>query len=186
MKIAICEDSREDLDTLQAMLHETLAYESIEAELCVYQDGETMLGALNSGEGWEVCFLDIYMPGVSGVELAEAIRAKSKNAVMVFTTSSPDHMADAYRVGAVHYLLKPFSQSDVDEALSRALRTAGHARRSIELVVDRVPRLILLSDILYAESQDHAVLLYTVAGAPRSYTRPVPYTLPTLAPKWIF
>lgn len=170
MRIAICDDSREDLDTLQPMLRAALAYASVEAELCVYRDGKAMLAALNAGETWALCFLDIYMPDVGGVQLAEAIRAENRETVIVFTTSSPGHMADAYRLGAVHYLLKPFAQSDVDEALARALRMAGQAQRTIELVVDRVLRPVLLSDILYVESQNHAILLHTVGGPLRCYT----------------
>lgn len=170
MKIAICEDSREDLNTLQTMLRDALAHASVDAELCVYRDGETMLAALEAGKTWEVSFLDIYMPGLGGVELAETIRAKNREVVIVFTTSSPDHMADAYRLGAVHYLLKPFAQSDVDEALDRALRTVGQAQRTLTLIVARESVKIRQADILYAESRDHATVLHTVNGTLRSYT----------------
>ena len=55
----------------------------------------------------DVCLLDIRMPGMDGLELAQALRRYAVPPSVVFVTAHDDRAVDAYEVGAVDYLLKP-------------------------------------------------------------------------------
>lgn len=171
MKIAICEDNIEELKALEAMLSEAFAKMHIDIEQATFTQEADMLAAIEGGETWTLCFLDIYIQGANGVKLAEAIKAANPEAVIVFTTSSPDFLLDGFRLGAVHYLLKPISQNDVDEAVKRALKIVEQDERSIQLMVGRAPRTIQTASIIYAESQNHVTQICTSEGILRSYIR---------------
>lgn len=58
-------------------------------------------------------FLDIYMNGITGIETAEVIRKTDANLLLIFITSSPEHMADAFRIHAYEYVTKPFEKSRI-------------------------------------------------------------------------
>ncbi|MBL8303972.1 MAG: response regulator, partial [Ideonella sp.] len=68
--------------------------------------------AVNGADAWDaflehepqVCFLDIRMPGLSGIDVARRIDA---NAQVVFVTAHGDHALAAFEAGAVDYVLKP-------------------------------------------------------------------------------
>lgn len=171
MRIAICEDTPAEREILEQMLRQALDDARRDAELCLFETGDDMAAAIKRGEAWDICFLDIYLPKASGVELAEAVRAAHDQTVLVFTTTSTEHMADGFRVGAVHYLVKPFSQSDVDEALARALRLVDDTGRCIELIIDRIPSTVPLAELIFLESQNHSTLLHTAGRSLRSYMR---------------
>lgn len=64
----------------------------------------------------QVVFLDIRMPGMSGLEVAERIGRRSH---VVFVTAYDQYAVDAFDTGAVDYLLKPIQPGRLDKALAR-------------------------------------------------------------------
>lgn len=79
---------------------------------------------INNG-GVDLVFLDIQMPGISGLSLARSLTAEDAPKI-IFTTAYGEYAIDGFKLDAVDYLLKPF---DFDEFL----RAVGKARHLIEL-----------------------------------------------------
>lgn len=71
---------------------------------------------------YDVLFLDIQMPGVSGMELARRLSGRDETPMVVFTTAFQEHALEAFAVNAVDYLLKPFDEDRLGQALARAAR----------------------------------------------------------------
>ena len=79
----------------------------------------------------DLVLLDIDMPGMNGIELAAAIKAKQPDAAVIFLTGYPQYAVDAFAVRASGYLMKPVTREalarDVEYALSgRQKRPDGH------------------------------------------------------------
>lgn len=66
----------------------------------------------------QVVFLDVDMPGLSGLELADFFE-KDRNFDIIFTTAHQEHAVKAFRVNALDYLLKPIDPRELDQALIR-------------------------------------------------------------------
>lgn len=64
----------------------------------------------------EVCLLDIRMPGLSGIEVAQRINGRAR---VVFVTAHADHALAAFDAGAVDYVLKPVEATRLAQALTR-------------------------------------------------------------------
>jgi two-component system, LytTR family, response regulator len=73
----------------------------------------------------DVLFLDIEMPELSGLEIAERIYADKLDMEVVFITAYHQYALDAFRVNALDYLLKPVMEED----LQRSLERVGHRRQ---------------------------------------------------------
>ncbi len=84
----------------------------------------------------QIAFLDIRMPGASGLEVAARI---GNRAHVVFVTAYDEHAIEAFRQGAVDYLLKPVERERLAETLAR-LRTRIEARPRV-LPADLTPLL---------------------------------------------
>jgi len=67
----------------------------------------------------DAIFLDINMPGLSGIELAGVLANFSHRPVVVFVTAHDDKAVAAFDVGAIDYLLKPIREDRLDEAVRR-------------------------------------------------------------------
>ncbi len=81
-------------------------------------DGPSALEALDTFTP-DVVFLDIQMPGLTGLEVAEAWRREGKLPVIVFVTAFDQFALEAFRLHALDYLTKPIDPDRFEETLGR-------------------------------------------------------------------
>ncbi|OCB47631.1 DNA-binding response regulator [Mycobacterium vulneris] len=92
-------------------------------EVHTASDATTALRQLNQ-HTIDAVFLDINMPGLSGIELAGVLANYANRPAVVFVTAHEDKAVAAFDVGAVDYLLKPIRQNRLDEAVRRVASAA--------------------------------------------------------------
>ncbi len=95
-------------------------------EVHTASDATSALRELNQ-HAFDAVFLDINMPGLSGIELAEVLANYANRPAVVFVTAHEDKAVAAFDVGAVDYLLKPIRQNRLDEAVRRVASAAPKA-----------------------------------------------------------
>jgi two-component system LytT family response regulator/two-component system response regulator AlgR len=81
-----------------------------------FEEGDALLAWLDQGIPLDAIFLDIQMPGASGLELLERLPAPVP---VVFVTAHSEHAVDAYDTAAVDYLLKPVRPERLARSLAR-------------------------------------------------------------------
>ena len=160
MRFALCDDLERDRESLCAHLRDALAERRVAADIEVFDSGDALLEHL-SREPFDAYFLDIYMKGMTGVQTAYRLLEKDARTVIVFITSSPDHMADGFQIGAVHYLVKPVTPDSVGQALERVLRLLDKPEAYITLQIGRMEKQVLLEDIFFVESRERQCLIHT-------------------------
>lgn len=70
----------------------------------------------------ELAFLDIEMPGLSGIQAVEALREVCPGLAIIFVTGYENYAMDAFKLDAVSYLLKPCDSSELAHAIEKAAR----------------------------------------------------------------
>ncbi|WP_191902173.1 LytR/AlgR family response regulator transcription factor, partial [Pseudomonas viridiflava] len=73
----------------------------------------------------DVVFLDIRMPGLTGIEVARALRESSPQTQVVFVTAYDQYAIDAFEHGAVDYLLKPIGRERLQATWQRVQQRAA-------------------------------------------------------------
>lgn len=111
----------------------------------------------------DIAFLDIQMPGISGIELAKRV---PQNTRVVFTTAYPDFAIEGFKVNALHYLLKPVSYEEFLEAVERATLSRTETARYISVKSEYRLIRINISEILYIEGLKDYIKIY-VSGEQR-------------------
>lgn len=97
-----------------------------------WPEAEVVVVAENGNDAWDgflehepdVVFLDIRMPGLSGLEVAERI---GTSAHIVFVTAYDQYAVDAFDAGVVDYVLKPVQADRLERAISRLRSKLGAA-----------------------------------------------------------
>lgn len=168
LKIAICEDNRDDEQFLRITLENILEARGLSYSLISFTSGEQMLAALEK-EDFDLSFIDIYLGEANGVTVAKKVREKNKYATIIFTTSSKEFMSEGYSVGAAHYLVKPFQANLVMDALDRGLQVMNEDNSYSEFVINRRKEIVFHRDIKYVESQRRCCVLHTVTGEKALY-----------------
>lgn len=67
----------------------------------------------------DVVFLDVEMPKLNGMEAAKSLLELKKTPLIIFATAYPQFAAEAFRLEAVDYLLKPYDESQLDQTVKR-------------------------------------------------------------------
>jgi DNA-binding LytR/AlgR family response regulator len=103
--------------TLDELVHQLGTFPEVR-EVVPAADALEALRLLHS-RSFDAAFLDISMPGLTGMELAAVLTRLAAPPVIVFVTASDAHAVAAYDIGAVDYLLKPVERTRIAEALRR-------------------------------------------------------------------
>lgn len=104
---------------------------------------------------FSIVFLDVYMPDIDGVTVARSLREADPECLLVFLTSSPDFMPEAFSCHAFDYISKPISQERLEQVLDDAARLIPASYRYMELVSERKTHQVFLKDIVYAVTDGH-------------------------------
>jgi DNA-binding LytR/AlgR family response regulator len=83
----------------------------------------------------QLVFLDIQLPGLNGIELAEIIKELPEPPLIIFTTAFEQFAVQAFNVEAFDYILKPFTQ----ERVAKSIQKAGQYLRSRDLAIGSQP-----------------------------------------------
>lgn len=101
-------------------------------EATTAEEAEVLIASV----AYDLVFLDIRMPGMGGVALAQRLGRQGAAPAVVFTTAFADHAVEAFDLGATDYLVKPFDADRLRRAVDRALVDEREAARSSREDID--------------------------------------------------
>ncbi len=178
-KALVAEDEEPQRRKLIELLGELWPELEVVAEC---EEGLAALEALTSLQP-DVAFLDIRMPGLTGLEIA---RAASSNAYVVFITAYDEYAVSAFEHGAIDYLLKPIKRERLEQSIARLQERVGSvAPPSIGAVLDalqgrfaaraslgsirwitgsagNITRIFGIDEVLFFQAQDKYVRVATL------------------------
>ena len=172
----------DDEEAPRAQLAQTLA--RVWPELQIVQE---YVNGVDAWDGFlehepQVCFLDVRMPGLTGIEVAQRIGTRAH---VVFVTAFGDHALAAFDAGAVDYVLKPVDAERLAQACARVkarLDTPGGTPADLRALLDQLVgqvrkpapleviqagigkevRLVQVQDVIYFESDSrYTRVVYT-------------------------
>ncbi|KJS13846.1 MAG: hypothetical protein VR67_01885 [Peptococcaceae bacterium BRH_c8a] len=156
VRVFVAEDNLSEMKHLRQLL-------AGEADLDIVgeaYDGDKALKLINELKP-EVAFLDITMPGISGMELAGMI---DQSVQVVFITAHHDYAINAFELGSVDYILKPVDQERLSNTLHRIRRSKACALNETLTVSVKNEAIILnIRDIIFIEKQQghKQIIIYT-------------------------
>lgn len=153
MRLAICDDDlREQEQIIQALRgwDPTRGAER-------FFDGASLLEAARKAPPFDMVFLDIYMPGENGIDIARALQETSPGTAITFVTTSQEHAVDAFSLRALHYLVKPVTTQGVIEAFRRLTAFRAEQRKTISFAVGPDRHTVFLDQVCLLENDNHSV-----------------------------
>lgn len=174
MTILIAEDEEHTRAELKYLLEEL----EPTATILESDDGEETLALINE-KPIDVVFLDINMPGQSGLNVAAMLMDKAEAPLIVFATAYSQHALKAFELAAIDYLVKPYREARLSQTMDRVrhLLAQKHAEQPnhypTEPAVKQINKLwavrdeevgVLLDykDILWFEADDKRVFVQSL------------------------
>ncbi len=169
MEIAICDDEKQVCEWLKNKIQKRYP----NAVIYCYQTGQELIEY-----DWttypDILFLDIQMPQINGIELAQSLRKKGWKTSIIFVTAYTDYVFDAFDVRAFHYLVKPVLEEKLDVVLDSAIKqvesfhivdnnTMQQGEKVIVVKSGGVYISIKSAEIMYAEVFNRKVIVHTTS-----------------------
>ena len=166
LRFAVVEDRLPDAQRLESLLR--LAFGGGQPLVCDhYESGDAFLAAFPS-KNYQVVFLDICMEGTNGIETARILRRADPDLLLVFVTSSPEYVWDAFPVHPFDYLLKPYREEKLFQLADELRRVLFRAEPELEVRIARQQVHLPLRKIQYAMAQNHYVRIVSDDGECRA------------------
>ncbi len=179
LRVLVVDDERPALDELAWLLDRdprvgtVLTTDSAAEALRVLQEEQV-----------DAVFMDIRMPGLTGLDLARVLSRFRTPPPVVFVTAHDEHAVDAFELNAVDYVLKPVRDDRLAEAVRRVVEAQGTTTAQadddqIAVELGGVTRFVSRGEVRYVEAQGDYARLHTPSG---SHLVRVPLT--TLEEQW--
>lgn len=121
-KVAICDDEISDIHILERHLVNYQMMNDVDFDISTYTSSSELIAEYKQGL-YDLLFLDVEMPGINGIEVAEKIRAlPDRNLQIIYTSYYPEYMRDSFHVHAYNYLEKPVTSQTLYPAVDQFLR----------------------------------------------------------------
>ena len=175
-RIAIVEDSSDDAQFLIKMLNQYALEKQVEFTTDYYPAAEDFLKKYEYQ--YDMVFLDIRLPGISGMKAARQLRELDQGIQIVFLTRLAQYAVEGYEVDAADYIIKPLKYATLNIKLQRLLPKCNQSSGGILIEGDEQTVKIQEKDLIYIEIYDHHIHFVTQTG-----TIPAYGTLKELEPK---
>lgn len=174
MKPIRCVLIEDEIPTRMELEYLIKQYQFIEIVGCA-SDGDSGYQMIRDAQP-DLVLLDISIPGMSGMEIAEKLKYMSRPPQVIFTTAYSEHAVRAYDLGAVDYLLKPYDENRVHLALERVKGrlkavVVSAPPTAVEKKMERLPCmqngktvLVEIREISYCGSENETITVHGDAG----------------------
>lgn len=114
----------------------------------------------------DALFVDIAMPGLSGLELAAVLKRFREAPPIVFVTAHAERAVDAFELNAIDYLLKPIREERLREAVRRIAESGAAPAEddTIPVELGGITRFVSRSEVRFVEAQGDYSRLHTPSG----------------------
>ncbi|HET9859430.1 MAG TPA: LytTR family DNA-binding domain-containing protein [Nocardioidaceae bacterium] len=165
LRVLVVDDERPALDELAWLLERDHRVDSVRTT-----DSAAEALRVLQEEPVDAVFMDIRMPGLTGLELARVLSRFKTPPPVVFVTAYDEHAVDAFELNAVDYVLKPVRDDRLAEAVRRIVEarlTTSVPEQDDQIAVELggVTRFVSRADVRYVEAQGDYARLHTGSGS---------------------
>ena len=160
MKFAVCDDEQEMTNYISDKLR---VYYSEDCEIRKYEDGESLL-ADSRKHLFDALFLDIDMPGLDGMELAERIREDNQYVKIVFVTNKDNLVYSTLKYVPFRFIRKTYLDDEISEAVDALHDSIAQSNSTVIFNTKNGDICVQIGDIIYAEVMNHTITVYSTDG----------------------
>ena len=160
--IAICDDSKQERQILAVLFKRYQELHATPLQIHIFQNGFSLLDAIDQGKRFDITILDILMPGENGIEIGRNIRASGTDTEIIFLTSSPEYAVDSYEVKAQNYLLKPVTEEKFFASIDSILAELDEKDTASFIIytTEKQYSRIRVSSLVYGEVTHRTITLH--------------------------
>ncbi len=162
MRIAVCDDDPLFTEQLTGYTKEFFKRDQFNCpEILVFDSGEALL---NDTRQKDIVFLDVEMPGLSGISVGNELKRANKNIIIIIITAYAEYLDEAMRFQVFRYLSKPLDKQRLFRSLKDALQVYSRTTRKLPVETKKGVFTVSASDIILVEAVSKKNIVHTVSS----------------------
>lgn len=165
-RIAICDDEKVSLIEVKKFLEKSLLTYGIEFEINIFQSAK-QLRAQTEIQAFDIYFLDVDMPEVNGIDLAQEIHDRNKRALIVFVSAQERYVFQSFRAHPFSFVRKACFEKDMQQVIKDYVATLREQdeEKYCRIVDDAgYEHRFLIDEICYFEAKEKYVSVVLTEG----------------------
>lgn len=162
IRIAICEDEKEQQELLKNYIEKIFEKLYIKYSLDIFNSGEELLEKYS--KDIDLILLDIQLGEINGMDTARKIRVLDNNVEIIFITSLIEYALEGYKVRAYRYLVKPVKYEDIKENIINCIKEVEIKNKYIIIKKQGHQIKLDINEITYIEVQKETITIHTLNG----------------------
>lgn len=159
MRILICDDDLLAADQLKNCLQQFFSKNKLRIpDITIYPNGEALLA---DTETKDIVFLDIEMPGLSGIFVGSELKKANRNIIIFIITSYAEYLDEAMRFHVFRYLSKPLEKQRLFRNMRDAIQLYNTSVTKILVETKSGCFTVFASEIILVESHSRKVTIHT-------------------------
>lgn len=164
MKIAIVDDNEIEQEIIFDTLNTYGKLHKTPLDIETFSNGDSFFHAYESKK-FDLIFMDIFLKGQSGIDIVRTIRETDSKSLIVFLTTSAEHIFEAAPFHFFDYILKPFEFERIFHVLDDAFEVLPQNEAELSFEYRSLDVHFPLSKIQYIYSNNHEVIIQTIQGS---------------------
>lgn len=161
IKIAVCDDDNDVCKCIYQYLFDAEDVINEEIKTDIFTDSDKLKNSY-SADSYDLLFVDIEMPSISGIQLTEYIRniADDINVNIVFISSHTSYALELFKIMPMDFLIKPIKSEDVLRILKQWQKINAADNNTFTIQNRNGIHRIKIEDILYVESRQRKIFIH--------------------------
>ena len=166
LNIAICDDHNDICSQVEGYIQKICRDLGIKHNADVYYSGKSLCKKLESGEFYDLIFLDVELADSSGVDVGEIIRNEHKNDVtqIAYISSKTQYAMALFKIQPINFLIKPLKQADIENVINKAIKLKGIDSDYFTYKYEQKSYNVKISDIMYFIKDKRKIYIKTRDG----------------------
>lgn len=162
IQIVVCDDNTIELHHIQQMMEAFFKQSSdMDYSIKTFASPEALIEAAKQGESFQICMLNILMPGQDGLSLGEQLQSMNSELILIYLSSPSDYILKPFHVYAFQYLLKPLKKDEFFIVMDRALMILNHQEDGYFIIKTKEGlRTLSCRQISYIEYRNHLIYIH--------------------------
>lgn len=163
LNIAICDDDNIFCKYFKQMIQRVCLKLNLDANIQIYNNGETLCDKLEANIFYDLIFLDIELITMSGMDIGVFIRNDLQNQIMqiIYVSSKQEYAMELFKTRPMDFILKPIDESQIEECIKAYINNYLKEVSYFQFTFKDAYFKLDIKDIMYFESNLRKIIIYT-------------------------
>lgn len=165
LRVAICDDDSKFTGFLESLVLQESQKLGIRVGTEVFSDGKTLLKSIQTGDHYELIFIDIEMKQVDGITAARGIREIDRTVLLIYVSGYDKYLKELFEVEPFRFLSKPLNHAQFSRYFKEACKRINETEGYYQFAFNKEIQKVSVKDIVYFESNNRIVYIHLKDGS---------------------